>query len=372
MATAMRITTVSIDNLWGGHHWHVVASYVGDGWPRVAAPPCGRRPCHLSDDPFRPHSRIRQEGQIERSHRNGLRRDGRLGRTPSVVTIAALDDHEGAIMALGRRRAVNDDRPPEGLSDALPSWSDFVQRLSDAGALPTPDVQPTARIGDLAPTGVQRALLLTAVRHFGGLPVDLVPAIATLGEAYDWCRQSWERDGLPAPLPAPRVRLRPLRRADFADLYQAALDPGSSYRWRYRGNTPWLQDFERSLFVGTLCVLAVESNTDRQLVGTVFSYDANHSDGHSWIAFQRSSAANASGLMYEAMFLFVDYLFATWPLRKLYAEIPDYNLANILPSEASFAHEEGRLKDHTFHGGRWWMLPTWQSTGTNGRPSGMT
>lgn len=52
--------------------------------------------------------------------------------------------------------------------------------------------------------------------------------------------------------------------------------------------------------------------------------------------------------MFEGMALFLSYLFANFPYRKVYAEVPESNMSLFWND---FAQVEGTLKEYLFHNG---------------------
>ena len=153
---------------------------------------------------------------------------------------------------------------------------------------------------------------------------------------------------------AGRVRLTPLDDASYPGLFHAAMEPENGFRWRYRGQTLDPASFAESLHNGTYAQYLVAGKSDRHIYGLVVAYAANPGLGHCYIGFQRSSQRRPQGEMFEGMFLFLRYLFDSNPLRKIYAEIPDYNEQIIGLGKSGLFEEEGRFKDHDFHAGRYY------------------
>lgn len=249
------------------------------------------------------------------------------------------------------------------------TWDRFLQFLHEVVPDLGPTSQPNTTIRDVAPDGLRRAVLLTAIQKVGlDLPEELARQIETLGEAYEWCARKWDdrpfpSDFLSAAFSAAtansRVRLRLIRPADLPILYEAALDPDQGFRWRNRGATPNGHDFERQLYNGTLAQFIVEECNDSakpRSIGLVAAYRARFDNGTAWLAFQKLIPDSAHGKMFEGMFLFVEYVFRTWNFRKLYAEIPGYNLASVTDVLSTFLVVEGTLADHEYHDGKWWDL----------------
>lgn len=59
--------------------------------------------------------------------------------------------------------------------------------------------------------------------------------------------------------------------------------------------------------------------------------------------------------MVEGTVLFIRYVFNEWPFRKLYVEVPAFNLPQFR-SARSLLVEEACFHDHEYHEGKWWHL----------------
>lgn len=221
---------------------------------------------------------------------------------------------------------------------------------------------------------VRKFLLLQGVLNIrGGLPEELASTVVTLGDVFAWWQKS--RENRPPPnrsellaavdgsvtaqsYATQRVQLRPLLPSDMPAFYAAGTDPDRGYRWVFRGATPSLQVFAERLTRASLAQFAVERTDSRVLVGLVDAYDASLADGHaklSILSVRPSGLGKGTyGEILEGTLLFIDYLFATFDLHKLYAEIPGFNW----PQFSSLADElfvvEGVLRAHDYHQGKHW------------------
>lgn len=151
--------------------------------------------------------------------------------------------------------------------------------------------------------------------------------------------------------------LRPIEDSDLRSIYQSSLDPNTTHRWRFRGRTPSPEEFRRSLFSGDLLcqyVVAPREKVD-SLVGVVTAYNPDLVAAHCFIAFLRTDPGRQfeAGLMIEGATIFLQYLFDHFPLRKIYAEVPEYN-TELLANSSDLFVEEGLLKDHYLYDGRMW------------------
>jgi RimJ/RimL family protein N-acetyltransferase len=150
------------------------------------------------------------------------------------------------------------------------------------------------------------------------------------------------------------VRLRAVRDLDRPFLYGMLTDPEIGARWRFRGAVPRPEAFERVLWDGVLAQFVVEGRRDGVPKGVVTSYGANLSAGTASMAVALAADHVRHGLGVEAAYLFCDYQFATWSLRKLYLETPEFNCGRFLGAIGRYCHVEGVLRDHEYFDGRYW------------------
>ena len=185
---------------------------------------------------------------------------------------------------------------------------------------------------------------------------DVIRRFATLGDAWRWLDQAL-RDGeeLAPARPAregssSRVRLRPLLDGDLLPIYLASFAPDTSSAWRYRGRTVPVDEFVAGLSDGVRAQYVVELVATGDAVGLVSAYDHHQSGLHCKVAFLRFGPRipGSAGAVFEGMMLFLTHLFSTFPYRKVYAEVPSYNMGMFEPG---FAQEEGVLVDYLFHRG---------------------
>ena len=134
-------------------------------------------------------------------------------------------------------------------------------------------------------------------------------------------------------------------------LYLASFDPAGSGRWRYRGRTLPLDEFVGSLHAGVLCQFMVDMVATGETVGLVTAYDENRNGLNCKIAFVRcgSRAHGDQAALFDGMLLLIGHLFANFPFRKLFAEVPAYNMSLFVDD---FADHEGVLREYLFHDGR--------------------
>lgn len=141
---------------------------------------------------------------------------------------------------------------------------------------------------------------------------------------------------------------------DLAYLYWLATSEGSGWRWRYRGRVPTPEAFNESLWTGVLTQFVVRRRRSQERLGQVVVYDADHESGFAFLAAVFSPPLVGSGVAAGASAAFVRYIFAQWAFRKLYLEVPEFNLPLLASGIGGPLAAEGHLRRHDFSGGRYW------------------
>lgn len=151
--------------------------------------------------------------------------------------------------------------------------------------------------------------------------------------------------------------LVPLLPEQHRQLYELAVADQIGFRWRFRGAVPPFAVFEQTLHQNVPLQLAVvPREAPQRLVGLASAYNMNFQDGTTFVGLVTDKRSGAGAL--EAFALFVRYLFRLWPLRKLYLELPEFNLPQFASAvRTGLLREEGRLRnDRYFDGGYWDQL----------------
>jgi RimJ/RimL family protein N-acetyltransferase len=152
------------------------------------------------------------------------------------------------------------------------------------------------------------------------------------------------------------VRLRPVLPSDHEFLYALAIHPEMTFRWRYRGAAVSYETFLQHLWGGTLVHFVVERKDGGQRIGYVQAFDAAERHGWAHFAVMLDPSLQRSGWGIECMALFFNYMFTTWPFRKLYAVVLESHYDDLASGDGSWFIVEGRLEDHEFYDGRYWDL----------------
>jgi RimJ/RimL family protein N-acetyltransferase len=132
----------------------------------------------------------------------------------------------------------------------------------------------------------------------------------------------------------------------------SSLDVGR--RFRFGGAAVPPPAAMSAVWDGVLVHLVGMGNRTRQRLGVVSVTSADMRNGTAYLSAVSDPTVVGSGLMVEVAALGVDYAFATWPFRKLYAEVPEYNLRTFRSLTDRYFRVEGCLTDHVFMDGRYW------------------
>jgi RimJ/RimL family protein N-acetyltransferase len=156
------------------------------------------------------------------------------------------------------------------------------------------------------------------------------------------------------PLQSRRLRLRPVTIEDVPFLHEVETSPETGWRFRFRGVMPSVEQYAAGLGGDVLQAFMIDDKQRNARVGSVAAYGANLHDGHAYVSVIVAPAYEKTGWGMEATLFFMNYLFAVWPLRKLYADVVEFNLSQFESGEGKAFHTEGVLKQHHYFGGRHW------------------
>ncbi|HCT81082.1 MAG TPA: hypothetical protein DGT23_31845 [Micromonosporaceae bacterium] len=162
------------------------------------------------------------------------------------------------------------------------------------------------------------------------------------------------RDPLAPVLETQALRLAPIIPDDFGFLYALAISPETGFRWRYRGSIPPIDRFKSELWNMVLLQFVVRRIEDDRPVGHVVAYSEELSLGHTYVGAVFSPDISGTGLAAQAVSLFVRHLFHTFPLKKIYMEIPGINWPQLQSGQGSLFRVEGVLRGHDYYAGQYW------------------
>ena len=150
------------------------------------------------------------------------------------------------------------------------------------------------------------------------------------------------------------VELVPVLPVHLDFLYRLATDDRVGPRWRFGGMVPGIESFQQGLTSAVLVHFIVQAKSENVLLGHVVAYGADLNSGYTYIGGVMDDQALGTGIAIEAFEVFTDYLFGTYSIRKIYMDIPEYNLPQFWHGYRDVLKTEGRLLNHTYYDGQYW------------------
>lgn len=152
--------------------------------------------------------------------------------------------------------------------------------------------------------------------------------------------------------------LRPVFRGDYDLFYAVDASPQDGPMFRNRGIAVPPEEYGHSLWAGVLAQFVVCRKTTKDVVGLTTAYGADFRNGHCRVAGLILPKYRGLAWPMEGFLTFHRWLFEVFPFRKLYGEVPEFNLPQIGRALGRGVVEEGRLKEHEYYRGRYWDLVT--------------
>ncbi|MFA1541822.1 GNAT family N-acetyltransferase [Actinomadura monticuli] len=160
-----------------------------------------------------------------------------------------------------------------------------------------------------------------------------------------------------------RVVLRPVEPTDYDFILQLSTSSHITYRWRTRGTTPSPPDFQAMLWRGVLCQFLIERSSDGEPLGLISAYNADFRNQTAYLAILMRDHRGGAIWTFDGMALFLNYLFANFNLRKIYAETSELSSWTFASGAGRYFEVEGTLREHEYYGGRYWdtyVLAFWR------------
>lgn len=150
-----------------------------------------------------------------------------------------------------------------------------------------------------------------------------------------------------------RVRLRPLDPSDYGQLFWIEQDPTLPMGLRRFTDSIPPEQFGDAIWADTTCQFAIVSTADATLVGTVALSGVDLRLGFGRVRIVVRPDLLDAGWPMEALGMFLDHVFVTYPLRKLYLEVAEsvYGLFSGGADQVFFV--EGQLVQHLWCDGGW-------------------
>jgi hypothetical protein len=162
--------------------------------------------------------------------------------------------------------------------------------------------------------------------------------------------RTWEAPSLEGR----HVYLRAVTQRDYPLLRMLETSSDLAPRWRFRGATPSPESWAQSIWAGMLAQFLIVGRRDDEPLGIVGIHNANPQSGFAYLQAARFDLSKHSPAVMLGLALFLEYAFACWNLRKLYMEVPEYNLPQIGRALRRLVTIEGQLKGHSVIDGRAW------------------
>lgn len=155
-----------------------------------------------------------------------------------------------------------------------------------------------------------------------------------------------------------RIRLVTVTEAHYPFLWERTQDPLVSRHWRSQGGSISPNEFVATIWNGVLVQFVAVDQTTGDPVAWLICYDANLRNLRAYFAVVAFDRYRRSRHLFEAIYVFIDYLFETWPLRQLLIEVPEYNLPFVERPILRFGHRVGSIPEYTFMFDMWFGLDT--------------
>jgi RimJ/RimL family protein N-acetyltransferase len=149
------------------------------------------------------------------------------------------------------------------------------------------------------------------------------------------------------------VYLKPLAAEDYHSVRLMELTSDLRVRFRFRGATPGLPQWMQANETALVQFLVVRSS-DHVPVGLTGIYNQSFHDQYAYFVAAKFGRGLRAPLMVMGSALLIDYTFKCWPFRKLYLELPEYNLPQFAHGHGRMFVQEARLREHMYFDGRWW------------------
>jgi hypothetical protein len=159
------------------------------------------------------------------------------------------------------------------------------------------------------------------------------------------------------------VELATISGDDILFLYELALRQDTGPRWRFRGAAPPIDAFVSSLWNGVAAQFVVKRRNSGERVGHVVSYGMEERDGYCYFGIAFVPEVWSTTVTMIGTMTFLTWLFDTYPLRKVCAEVPHFNYTAVKKGEGKYFETSGVLSDHVFAHGTYWdvyLLTFWR------------
>jgi RimJ/RimL family protein N-acetyltransferase len=151
------------------------------------------------------------------------------------------------------------------------------------------------------------------------------------------------------------INLRPVSSADYRSFLSWRTDVNELHVWTATRRLPTVEEFQEEIekLLRQSITLLVERREGREAIGFMQAYNLNAGEGWTFsLGYIQPRYRRGHGA--EAYAWFLDYLFGNFPLRKVYADVYEFNMASMKPLITGGFVEEGCFKEHAWFRDRFW------------------
>lgn len=154
------------------------------------------------------------------------------------------------------------------------------------------------------------------------------------------------------------VALRPVQREDLPLLYQWRIDPQSLYLWSALRRLPSFDEFvqEMEQLATSTNYFVAEDALSSRLIGFVYAYNSSAIDGFAFFSLFIVEEFRSRLRGAEVGLLFLNYMFTYYNLRKMYAEVYEFNDMSRRTLTTAGFRQEGHCPGHLLYDSRYWAL----------------
>lgn len=151
--------------------------------------------------------------------------------------------------------------------------------------------------------------------------------------------------------PTPLLRLRPVRDQDVPWLREIALGLDEVHRFVFRGAAVPPTRFVDDIFSNSLSCTVAETADGSDGIGFLTLMAADPQSLHASLGALIAPHWRGSFHAMHAIHGMIAHGFRNFPLRRIYLEVPDFNLA---PREDAILRRCGRIEEHLYFDGTYW------------------
>lgn len=154
------------------------------------------------------------------------------------------------------------------------------------------------------------------------------------------------------------VLIREVLPEDVEWLFHVEVVSNQLATWRLRGATPSRRVYEQTLMAGDAEHFIVEVRSSlingAARVGIVSLYNHNHRDRHCFLSFASVGSSAQKRMALVGCLRVIDWaMSAASGMRKLYLEVPAYNLEQIASGVGRMLRQEAVLRERQFFQGKY-------------------